>query len=244
MDFYVNDAKVSVEEGQIIFINSLTIHTSEAIPGLFTKMCKLQFCPSLIFNTNISDYKYLTPFIYHKSFSYHLFSDTSTDTHKLLANLMTGIAIEFSKKGIAYELQIKSNLYGILSLLYREGILKSNMTSDLDINQAILIKLETVLRYIDENYSENISLKKASAIMKLNYHYFCRLFKTATGKTFVEYINFVRVSVAENLLLTTDKTITDIFFETGFSSSSHFSKIFKSIKGFSPSNYRQKFKSR
>ena len=73
--------------------------------------------------------------------------------------------------------------------------------------------------------------------------YFCRLFKKGTGKSYIDYLNYVRVSTAEELLRTTDLSISIIMEKTGFTSLSYFTKVFKNQNGISPSSYRKHIRS-
>ena len=100
-------------------------------------------------------------------------------------------------------------------------------------------KILPVLSYVNENYNENISLEKASAMLGFEQSYFCRIFKAATGATFTEYLNFVRICKAEKLLAKTSLCILDIALEVGFSSVSYFIRVFKKYKNCSPSHYRR-----
>lgn len=240
MIFVFGEERIDVEAGKIIFINSLTVHFSESIPGVFTRMCLLQFNPCLIYNANIaSEYKYLAPFIQQDTFKYYLLDTAQSEKNRLLASLLMEISTEFQGKNIAYEILIKSDLYKILTMLYRDNILKFNLLNNLQKEEMLFTKLSKVLDYVEKNYAENITVENISQMLDLNYSYFCRLFKTATGKPFVQYLNFLRVSVAEKLLLTTDKPITEIIAETGFSSLSYFNRTFKKARGCSPSQYRK-----
>ena len=72
-----------------------------------------------------------------------------------------------------------------------------------------------------------LSVAAAAKIACMSYYHFCRLFKKVIGKTFVEYQNFIRIRRAEKLLITTDRTITNIAFETGFGSVAYFNRVFK-----------------
>ena len=75
-------------------------------------------------------------------------------------------------------------------------------------------------------------------MMGFDRSYFCRIFKSAIGATFTEYLNFVRICKAEKKLATTSESILEISAEVGFSSVSYFNKIFKKYKNCSPSAYR------
>ena len=99
-------------------------------------------------------------------------------------------------------------------------------------------KILPALEYVNVNYSDDISLEEASSLLGFEVSYFCRLFKQATGATFTEYLNFVRICKAEKLLATTTDTVLDVSASVGFSSVSYFNRIFKKYKNSSPSVYR------
>ena len=104
--------------------------------------------------------------------------------------------------------------------------------------QKELVKLQEVFEYISENYGENITLGELSRIAGLNESYLCRIFKKATGRTVIDYVNFVRVCNAEKLLKT-DMSISDVAYNVGFSTLSHFNHIFRKYNRSSPSEYRR-----
>ena len=103
-------------------------------------------------------------------------------------------------------------------------------------------RLSEVYHYIAENYQQDISLVEISAIASLTPPAFCRLFKRRTGKSFVEYINEIRISAACTALQDTDMNISAIYSQCGFKTISNFNKIFKKTSGFSPKEYRQNIK--
>ena len=69
--------------------------------------------------------------------------------------------------------------------------------------------------------------------------YFSRFFKQATGRGFVEFVNRLRVSKSCELLSKSDKPVTDVCFESGFSNISNFNRRFQQLKGMTPSGYRK-----
>ena len=103
--------------------------------------------------------------------------------------------------------------------------------------------METVLNacsYINHHYQENITLEQVASISGFSKFHFTRIFKQCMDMTFYEYLNEKRITKAEELLYTTVLSITDIAMNSGFSSISAFNRTFKSIKGCSPSEYRNK----
>ncbi len=95
-----------------------------------------------------------------------------------------------------------------------------------------------LLKYVDQNYKENITLSTAAKELHLNANYVSQLFKKEAGVTFVYYITQKRLECAKNLLTTTQKTITDIAIEVGFNDYFYFIKTFKKSVGMTPGQYR------
>ena len=101
-------------------------------------------------------------------------------------------------------------------------------------------RLKHVLDYIDENYSYQITLSNLADCLGMSPCYFTSFFTTVLHRSPINYLNYYRIEKACSLLLNTDSPITDIAFKTGFNSSSYFVKIFKTYKGITPKQYRQK----
>lgn len=94
------------------------------------------------------------------------------------------------------------------------------------------------MAYINNRYGEDITEAEVSAAVGLSYHYFSRSFSATTGKSFKEYLNMTRINHAERLLLTTDKSVSDICFECGYNDVSYFIKVYKSLKQSPPGKTR------
>ena len=95
-----------------------------------------------------------------------------------------------------------------------------------------------LVRYINENYRNEISLTGAAQVMNMNSNYISQLFKKETGITFVHYITQKRIEDAKELLTSTKKPLTDIALEVGFNDTFHFIKTFKRYVGMTPGQYR------
>ncbi|MBQ8305418.1 MAG: helix-turn-helix domain-containing protein [Blautia sp.] len=95
-------------------------------------------------------------------------------------------------------------------------------------------------RLIDKHYKEPFSLKALAGELYINESYLARTFKQETGQTLLWYHNHVRCRKAAELLEKADVPISFISSETGFCSSSHFTRIFRNYYGCTPSEYRRK----
>ena len=102
------------------------------------------------------------------------------------------------------------------------------------------IAIESVIKYINEHYSENITLQKLSEIAYLHPIYLCKLFKEKTGQNFMDYLMRVRIEKAMKLLGNLSLRIYDVCEMVGYDSPQHFSKVFKEVAGITPKDYRKK----
>lgn len=100
--------------------------------------------------------------------------------------------------------------------------------------------VQNIIKYISEHYSEHITNESIAKKMHYSAGYLNRLMLSNTGMTLHGYITNVRLDSALKLLASTDMTISDIAFKTGFYSSAHFSNAFKSAMGVSPSTYKRR----
>ena len=92
--------------------------------------------------------------------------------------------------------------------------------------------------YIEAHFNEKFSLKKMAGELYVNGCYLLRVFKNHTGYTPLAYHNHIRCERAGELLLHSDKKISDIGGAVGFASSAHFTHVFKKERGVTPTEYR------
>jgi AraC-like DNA-binding protein/ligand-binding sensor protein len=92
--------------------------------------------------------------------------------------------------------------------------------------------------YIHANQADPIDLDQVAKAMHVSTFYFCKMFKKATGLTFTDYLSRVRVEKAKSLLLNPHLRISEIAYDVGFQSLTHFNRMFRKIVGESPTHYR------
>src|SRR5260370_8833592 len=93
--------------------------------------------------------------------------------------------------------------------------------------------------YILANQADPIDLAKVAQAMHVSTFYFCKMFKKATGLTFTEYLSRLRVEKAKRLLLNPHLRISEIAYDVGFQSLTHFNRVFRQVVGNSPTAYRE-----
>jgi AraC-like DNA-binding protein len=93
-------------------------------------------------------------------------------------------------------------------------------------------------QFITDHQTEELSLGEVAKAVNTSKFYFCKMFKKATGINFTDYLSRVRTERAKNLLLNPNLRVSEIAYEVGFQSLTHFNRVFKRILGRSPTEYR------
>ena len=100
-------------------------------------------------------------------------------------------------------------------------------------------QFESVLAFIDENISRDITMDEAAANIAISYNYFSRRFKELTGYSFPEYVNRRRIELSKAYLRDPSLKIADIAYKIGYHSPSTFSRAFKKYEDCYPTDYRR-----
>ncbi len=109
------------------------------------------------------------------------------------------------------------------------------------LNLADADRINTVMNYVMQHYSEEINIEKVAQLINLTNASFCRYFKYKTHKTFTQFLNEIRILNACKLLVKSDLTITQICYKTGYNNISHFNRQFKLTTGTTAHRYKKDF---
>lgn len=228
--FYIKDREYVINDGDIIFVNENVPHKTKTFKGSESFLIQAKSN-----NETNSDNYNLSCYLNKMNNDFAIFKNGS-EINTLIKKCFEIIIQEDKNKDTYYELFIKSAMINVFAILYRYGILAEPIAF---FNEKKLNKILPAIQYIEAHYNENITLDGVSSILNVDKSHFCRMFKKATGTSYIQYLNFVRIQNAENLLLTSDKNIADIAQETGFSSPSYFAETFKAVMNCSPSQYKK-----
>ncbi len=94
-------------------------------------------------------------------------------------------------------------------------------------------------KFIEDHHREKLSLAAVARQAGMSAFYFCKTFKKVTGVNFTHYVSRFRGEKAKNLLSNLNYRISEVAFEVGFQSLTHFNRVFKLIAGESPTEYRR-----
>lgn len=189
---------------------------------------------------------YIDPRIFQQMFEY---VKEANDIKKMIAQASKGINIYGETRRMIAEKLISlsqtdgfERVYGLLHIL---DLITRTTEKNLIINSEEDVpkgqysdRLIDVLRFIKSNLAEEITLDQVAEIACMTKQSFCRFFKERTKKTFSQYLVELRMAHACKLLIEVDRPISVIASLCGYSSNSHFSKIFREYVGQTPNEFR------
>ena len=241
---YVGDNVSAFQDGEITFLGSNIPHLFRNYPEYFEENSKRKSKATVLYfseefaNTCIINLKELAPI------------------KELLEFSKRGIAIrESSKKEVARRLYRTVKKSGVERLLEFIALLNfiasesdykilSSAGFSTNFDEKDVTKLNKIFSYLLENFSKKITLDQIAGIANMSPTAFCRYFKERTNKTFITFLNEIRIGNAcKNLIQNEDMNISQICFLVGFNNLTNFNIQFKNIKNMSPLDYRKKYRS-
>ncbi len=225
----------------IFFVNSGELHSVKPIDSTTISFTSVVFNKSFLKSDelDIIQFKYITPLIENTIALPKKICSADLDS-KETPSVFSLIIEEFTAKTFGYELSIKSLLYRLILLMLRMDQIKDNYSQAYSVEEsANLLRIKRVLEYVEQNYAGAITVHEISALINVSDYYLCHLFKQMVGVTLIEYVNIVRVSKAEQILMHSDKKILEIALDNGFNSLSYFIKTFKKYRNYTPTEFRK-----
>jgi AraC-like DNA-binding protein len=129
------------------------------------------------------------------------------------------------------------SMTNLLSIFADHLSMKSNQIAVQSVNGEPPV-IARAKKFIEEHHAEDLSLGRVAQTVHTSIFYFCKLFKKVTSINFTEYLARVRTEKAKNLLLNPNLRVSEIAYEVGFQSLTHFNRVFKKVVGESPTDYR------
>jgi AraC-like DNA-binding protein len=171
--------------------------------------------------------------------------------------------LDLSVNGVLFSREVAVAIYPRLKILkdsvgFDSLILLSSILNDLAISKDFTIlskvnangaaklkynsrRLTTVFEYMERNYQSQITLKDVATLVNMSDASFSRFVKQRTGMSFIENLNNLRLANACKLLMETNVSIADVAFRCGFNNYSHFNRLFKKKKKYTPKEFRNFF---
>ncbi len=230
LDVRIKDKLFLLKRDDVIVINSSVQHSVESSEKSI--VCSIKF-----------DYRIFVHVIRKPNsvFVCNSASNPGRSYHEIIRQCRDIIYHEVSGYGRSETLKY-SMLYRLLNELV-ENFMVDDTYGEISENYDADEKLQAIIHYVHTNYQEGISLSDLAKQMYTSTSTLSRLFKKQTGTYFAEYVNQIRTRYAVDELLYTEKNMTRIAMDCGFSNASAFTKVFRENYNMSPTEYRQKMKS-
>lgn len=149
--------------------------------------------------------------------------------------LVGHIVKEYTEKKEFYSLQVQAGLYSLLISIARQT--KKNRTAK-EKHTDNDFSFYHILEYIDVHSGEDLEIQQLANMCHMSYSHFAKLFRESYGRSCKEYIIYIRLNKAQDLLLHTNYDMNYIAAETGFCDCSHFIRSYKKWKGITPKQER------
>lgn len=221
----LDDKQTLIKEGEIVLISGETLHGGEPsdciyeclvfdLFGLLGKVDALKTLMQPFYNNEIVPEQFFTFRHKHVSDVIDIFADNEYSP-SLALDTMAAISQLFAWliKEKRYHKSLNTNRYSF--------------------------RIKPVLEYIEQHFSETLTLDNLAEVAGMNSRYFCKVFYAATKTTPMNYVNQYRVEHAAYLLESTSRSVTQVGFDCGFCDSSYFTKVFKKFKNITPKNFKR-----
>ncbi len=230
-----------LKEGDIYFFNEREMHSFEAVDDEENLM--------LILHVDLKYYqKYYEGKLENNWFVSGIDDGNGEDESiETLKSIIAKIMMEKIQKGYGYEHRIIEkghNLIGILLAEFQYYLLEDgkfiNCKKKKE-NKVLTGRLTRITTYMYENYHRKLTLNEIAEREHLSLFYLSHVIKEATGLSYQDLLNFIRVEESEKLLLGTNKKMGAIAEECGFSALRYFVKHFEQWFGMHPQEYRERY---
>ena len=145
------------------------------------------------------------------------------------------IAEEYERKAPYYKAAIKVKVGELLVNLFRRYVASEEMLTKSAENRRKLQMVKEATAYIRGHFTDSLTIEEICERVGFSKYYFCRAFKEVTGRTAVDYINYLRCCNARKLLTSGCYNVSESAEESGFGNLSYFSKVYKKYMGLLPS---------
>lgn len=175
--------------------------------------------------------------------SVHITPDLDKELYVIARKGILDIYTDYYSRSAISDVRIYMNLLNILIAVRKFQLKQSaDLSMISDISSDDTFKLSCVMKYINQNFTEELSLDRLAEIAGYSKYHFSRIFKKYNGVSFVQYISNKRIKMAEKLLADPDLSITEVAMRSGFSSLTTFNRSFKAVKDCTPSEFKRLYK--
>ena len=222
--FYIEDKKVSMKTDDLMIINPYVEHTEKTLPNNPMEYIVIGV-EGLAFSFNDPN---------QEKTQGNSFYSYGSDKNQFI-NFAQLMMREFQDKKSGFE----KVCLGLLQVLLVYIARKQNLSVISDSSFRLSKECALAKRYIDINYSQNITLDSLAEITHINKFYLAHSFTECIGQSPINYLTNRRLEASKELLTSSNLSVTQVASSVGFSSQSYFSQNFQKKVGMSPRQYRK-----
>ena len=234
----ISNKKYTLHPGEMVLINAKEVHSVNILDYGIHRSFAVKFLPETICSDSQSlmELKYVIPYIVSSSnFKTHYTRDEVENSN--IKNCIDNIMREDRERQHAYKFAIRIYISHLFLDLIRK-VNTFNPTGE-EIKDSIRKEFQNIFHYISNHYTEKITAVQVAKKFGLRQSDLSAHFKKITGKSFNEYLNYVRICKAKRMLISSEKNITEIAYSVGFASTSYFINCFKVQMGITPASFKQ-----
>ena len=232
--YFIKDKTYHAKRGSLVFIKPYEIHCASKFSKEPYERILINFKKNFLLELSTA----FPNVNFFKNFDMDIHIIDLPPTERVFfESLLNSMLLEYKKDTDESKCFLKTALLELLLLANTKG--NAEKATEETYHDAVLKTVSLVAAYINNNFSEDITLTAVAERFFISPCYLSRTFKRITGSSFTEYVNGVRVKEARRLLSKTNMSVSEIAISVGFISSTHFGRVFKNIVGISPLSYRK-----
>lgn len=238
MKAWLNALEYNILEGELIIINSGESHRLESVSDT-SEYYVVKFLPEILYAANGTgkETRYILPFLSATS-SHPKVVPSGFPFTSDIPSLCADAVKEWSEKRNGYELALRGDVLKIFRCIvayFDQFEIDGGYTVGMGSLYGVM---SDVIDYINRHFAE-CDERELAKRYNVSYSYFSRSFKHIMNMSYKEYVKYLKVNESQRLLITTNKSVTEISDDLGFSSPSHFINVFKAQMGMAPKQYRK-----
>jgi len=236
--FFIDSIPYSTEKGEVLLIPSGALHVGYAASEGTIEYDSIVFNASLLHDWmyDVNHTKQIRPLLQNE-YLLPIKISSHEQENTVITSLVDSICEELLHRNYMHQSIVKGSLHILYAQLARKY--QQQNKPELQVNFAHRDSFKNLIDHVAATTDQKITIEQAAQIVNLNPFHFCKLFKKLTGRTFIDYVNYIKISKAELLLRDTSASMNEIALQIGISNQNYFTKLFKHYHALTPSEYRQ-----
>ena len=237
MLYHVNNCHLHLKKGDALFGNTATLHSGSMYKHSDCEYTSITFDAKLLYGSesSILYHTYMKPILQNYAFPC-LHFDGSKPWHTQALIRLNSLIDAYESEDTAWEFEVLEHLLAFWKLLYLHADTETALSMA---DQRTYERIRNILTYIEANYDSKLTLENIADHIHLCKSECCRMFKRYMRQSLFDFILAYRIEKSLPYLSDNSYSIQAVSEKAGFSDANYFSRVFKQLKGCSPSAFRK-----